>query len=85
MACSCLSNANFNKEDAISNISYLTQYFREHENDMDSDISVIMYMNGEDKILLRKDLYKLYKEFLINNPEVKIVRKTREDFVGKTV
>ena len=84
MACSALSNANFNKEDAISNISYLTQYFREHEDDMDSDISVIMYMNGEDKTLTRKDLYKLYKEFLINNPEVKIVRKTREDFVGKS-
>lgn len=85
MAVSSLSNAKFNKEDAIANISYLTQYFREHENDIDKDISVEMFFDGEERIISRKDLYKYYKQFLIENPEVKIVRKSREDFEGQTL
>ena len=85
IACSCLSNAYLNPDDAISYISYLTQYFREHENDMDSDISVELHFDDEDKTFTRQDLYKRYKEYLITHPEVKIVRKSAEDFEGQTL
>ena len=85
MACSCLSNAYLNPDDAISYISYLTQYFREHEEDMDSDLTVELNFIDEDKEFNRMTLYKAYKEYLINHPEVKIVRKSADDFKGQTV
>lgn len=84
VAASCLTNSYLNPEDAISNFSYLTQYFREHENDMDSDVSIMMFFNGDNKIFTRQELYRLYKEYLINHPEVKIVRKNIDDFKGKS-
>ena len=84
MACAAMNNCFLYPDAAIANISYLAQFFRENEDNMNDPMTVDMYMNDEALTLNIKDLYKIYKEFLIQHPEVKIVRKSLKDFEGKT-
>ena len=84
VAASYLNNAYQYPGDGMQFISYLAQYFKENEDKMDDPREVQLYLNDEPVKLNRISLYKRYKEYLIEHPEVKIVRKTRKDFEGKS-
>ena len=84
MAGAAMNNCYLYPDAAMANVSYLAQFFRENENNMDDPATVAMYINEEEVNLSIKDIYKRYKEYLIQHPEVKIIRKSLKDFEGKT-
>lgn len=63
---------------------YLTAYFNEHKNWLSNDKRFMIYNGNNSYEMSFKELYNKYIDILVDNPELKIVNYTRDDFDGFT-
>lgn len=78
---------------------YVSNYFKEHKDYMNSDISLVVgagdgkitqngtfstvnYDISEGKVITPKILYEMYRDILIENPDLKVVDFSHFDFAG---
>ena len=89
LAISHLSAAKFLPYYQVQNVSYVTNYLKEHDNNLNADISISLPETTVDEILKEqtitpRKIYELYQDYLLEHPEIKIAYEQREDFIGKT-
>jgi hypothetical protein len=76
------ANLSDSKDDLlITSVSYLAQFFAEHEMDLNNNTKITW--NEKEYTII--SLYEEFKQFLLEHPEVKIIRKNVTDFEGQTL
>lgn len=72
-------------------LSYLYYYFKENLGKINNDITVYTPISKDGTEEMVEDdisnatLYKMYKQYLLDHPEAKILFETRESFIGKSL